>query len=234
MHSINLTPIGVIRSPYKEKFAIPRQPGLVSASGELHLYPPYHQIDALRGLEGFSHLWIIFIFHQAQTTGWKATVRPPRLGGNRRVGVFASRSPFRPNPVGLSLLALNGIRRRNQHMILELGGIDLLDGTPVLDIKPYLPYCEAIPSAHSGYARQAPPPAMAVSFTPLVLEQLAAFKADYPHLLRLISEVLSQDPRPAYRHHETTGRCYAMWLYDFNICWRITDEGAQVFSLQPR
>ena len=157
MSDFQFAQIGVIRSPYKEKFAVPRQPGLVkNGGGELHLLPPYNQADAVRGLENFSHLWILFVFHQTMEGGWRPTVRPPRLGGNARMGVFATRSTFRPNPIGMSLVELKGIRCQKEHVVLELGSLDLVDGTPVVDIKPYLPFAEALPEASASYAQQAP------------------------------------------------------------------------------
>lgn len=157
MSAFQFAQIGVIRSPYKEKFAVPRQPGLVKhGGGELHLIAPYNQADAVRGLESFSHLWILFVFHQTMEGGWRPTVRPPRLGGNARMGVFATRSTFRPNPIGMSLVELKGVRCQKEQVILELGSLDLVDGTPVVDIKPYLPFAEALPNAHASYAQQAP------------------------------------------------------------------------------
>lgn len=192
--------IGVIHSPWKEKFAVPRQPGLITqGSGELHLLSPYNQSDAVRGLENFSHLWVMFIFHQTMAQGWNPTVRPPRLGGNQRMGVFASRSTFRPNPLGMSLVALNGIRIAKQQVILELGSLDLIDGTPVVDIKPYLPFAESIPDAKAGYAQQAPDASMPVIFTAEAQQQLQLLSARYPNLPQFLAEVLAQDPRPAYR-----------------------------------
>jgi tRNA-Thr(GGU) m(6)t(6)A37 methyltransferase TsaA len=227
--------IGVIHSPYKEKFAVPRQPGLVkSGGGELHLLSPWHQPDAVRGLEGFSHLWILFIFHQTMDKGASPTVRPPRLGGNTRMGVFATRSTFRPNPVGMSLVELKGIEYRKDRIILQLGSLDLVDGTPVIDIKPYLPFAEALPDARAGYAQQAPEAAIHVSFTPDAEQQLSALATRYPSLKTFIIEVLSQDPRPAYRKGENTGRDYAVWLMDFNVRWRVNEQGFEVFALQPR
>ncbi|MBP8254913.1 MAG: tRNA (N6-threonylcarbamoyladenosine(37)-N6)-methyltransferase TrmO, partial [Citrobacter sp.] len=175
--------IGVIRSPYKEKFAVPRQPGLVeSASGELHLLAPYNQADAVRGLEAFSHLWVIFVFHQTMEGGWRPTVRPPRLGGNARMGVFATRSTFRPNPVGMSLVELKGIVCQKDNVVLQLGSLDLVDGTPVVDIKPYLPFAEALPDATASYAQHAPVAEMAVGFTPEVEQQLLMLEKRYPLL----------------------------------------------------
>ncbi|ALB61745.1 COG1720: Uncharacterized conserved protein [Cronobacter condimenti 1330] len=227
--------IGVIRSPYKEKFAVPRQPGLVnSARGELHLLPPYNQPDAVRGLEGFSHIWVLFIFHQTIEGGWRPTVRPPRLGGNTRMGVFATRSTFRPNPVGMSLLELQGIRTEKDRVILTLGGLDLVDGTPVVDIKPYLPFAEALPDARAGYAQQAPDTAVPVYFTEAVARDLPRLEKHYPQLEQFICEVLSQDPRPAYRKEEETGKHYAVWLHDFNVRWHVTPQGFEVYALEPR
>ena len=227
--------IGVIRSPYKEKFAVPRQPGLVeSASGELHLLAPYNQADAVRGLEAFSHLWVIFVFHQTMEGGWRPTVRPPRLGGNARMGVFATRSTFRPNPVGMSLVELKGIVCQKDNVVLQLGSLDLVDGTPVVDIKPYLPFAEALPDATASYAQHAPVEEMAVGFTPEVEQQLLMLEKRYPLLKTFIGEVLAQDPRPAYRKGEETGKTYAVWLHDFNVRWRVTAEGFEVFALEPR
>ncbi len=227
--------IGVIRSPYKEKFAVPRQPGLVnSARGELHLIAPYNQPDAVRGLEGFSHIWVLFVFHQTMEGGWRPTVRPPRLGGNARMGVFATRSTFRPNPVGMSLVELQGIRTEKEHVILTLGGLDLVDGTPVVDIKPYLPFAEALPDARAGYAQQAPDAAVQVTFTDEIAHELTRLEKRYPMLGRFIGEVLSQDPRPAYRKEEEIGKSYAVWLLDFNVRWRVTPQGFEVYALEPR
>lgn len=227
--------IGVIRSPYKEKFAVPRQPGLVnSVNGELHLQPPYNQADAVRGLEAFSHLWVIFVFHQTMEGGWRPTVRPPRLGGNARMGVFATRSTFRPNPVGMSLVELKGIVCQKDQVILQLGSLDLVDGTPVIDIKPYLPFAESLPDATASYAQQAPLAEMPVSFTDEIEQQFPALEKRYPLLKTFIRDVLAQDPRPAYRKGEETGKTYAVWLHDFNVRWRVTETGFEVFALEPR
>lgn len=235
MTEFTFNEIGRIRSPYKEKFAVPRQPGLVEdGGGELHLLPPYNQAEAVRGLEEFSHLWVMFIFHQTMEGGWRPTVRPPRLGGNARVGVFATRSTFRPNPLGMSLVELKGIRCRGQEVILELGSLDLVDGTPVVDIKPYLPFAESQPQALAGFAQSAPDANMPVSFTPYAESQLAANLARYPHLRRFITQVLGQDPRPAYRKGEEQERDYAVLLLEFNVKWRVIADQNQVISLDPR
>jgi tRNA-Thr(GGU) m(6)t(6)A37 methyltransferase TsaA len=235
MSAFQFEQIGVIRSPYKEKFAVPRQPGLVkSQGGELHLLPPYNQAEAVRGLEGFSHLWVLFVFHQTMDGGWRPTVRPPRLGGNVRMGVFATRSTFRPNPIGMSLVELKGIHCQKDQVILQLGSLDLVDGTPVVDIKPYLPFAEALPEATASYAQQAPQADMPVSFTADVEAQLLQLEKQYPQLKTFICDVLAQDPRPAYRKEEESGKTYAVWLLDFNVRWRVNSRGFEVFALEPR
>ncbi|NIF21094.1 tRNA (N6-threonylcarbamoyladenosine(37)-N6)-methyltransferase TrmO [Candidatus Pantoea multigeneris] len=235
MSEFSFAPIGTIHSPWKEKFAVPRQPGLIQdGGGELHLLPPYNQPEAVRGLEGFSHLWVLFVFHQTMEGGWRPTVRPPRLGGNARMGVFATRSTFRPNPIGMSLVELKGIRCDKQQVILELGSLDLVDGTPVVDIKPYLPFAESVPNAQAGFAQHAPEASMAVRFSPEAQQQLAQQQQRYPHLERFIAQVLAQDPRPAYRKAESESREYAVWLLDFNVRWRVDSYGTEVIALDPR
>nr|WP_024965651.1 tRNA (N6-threonylcarbamoyladenosine(37)-N6)-methyltransferase TrmO [Pantoea sp. IMH] len=235
MQTFSFQQIGTIHSPWKEKFAVPRQPGLIQdGGGELHLHPPYNQPEAVRGLEAFSHLWLLFVFHQTMEGGWRPTVRPPRLGGNARMGVFATRSTFRPNPVGMSLVELTGIRTDKGSVVLELGSLDLVDGTPVVDIKPYLPFAEALPEARAGFAQQAPEAAMPVSFSPQALAQIAHQQQKYPHLARFITQVLAQDPRPAYRKGEAPGREYAAWLFDFNVRWQVNEAGTLVTGVDPR
>ena len=175
-------PIGLVRSCYTGKFGIPRQPGLVTAAeARLELFAEFAREEAFAGLEGFSHLWLLFVFHDAIAEGWRPTVRPPRLGGRRKVGVFASRSPHRPNPIGLSAVEFRGFVRGFDRegngqggLALRLGGVDLLDGTPVLDIKPYVPYADCLPLASSGFV---PPPRdqeREVIFSPQALAQARA------------------------------------------------------------
>jgi len=232
MTSFSFEQIGTIHSPYKEKFAVPRQPGLIQdGGGELHLHAPYNQPEAVRGLENFSHLWVMFIFHQTMDGGWRPTVRPPRLGGNVRTGVFATRSTFRPNPLGMSLVELKGIHCQGQSVILQLGSLDLVDGTPVVDIKPYLPFAESQPDARAGFAQHAPEADMPVAFLPQAEQQLAENARKYPHLRRFITQVLGQDPRPAYRKGEAAERDYAVRLLEFNVRWRVVGSLNQVLSL---
>jgi len=150
-------PIGVIRSCFQQKFDMPRQPGLVpEARAVLELFPPYNRMESFRGSEGFSHRWVIFVFHECKADASRTTVRPPRLGGNRRVGMFATRSGFRPDPMGMSAVEMEKIEGDNKGIRIHLKGVDLLDGTPVLDIKPYLPYADRIFEAKGGFAARAP------------------------------------------------------------------------------
>lgn len=235
MDSISFKPIGNIRSPYKEKFGIPRQPGLVEdGGGFIQLLPPYNQKDAVRGLEQFSHLWLVFVFHQTMSGGWRPTVRPPRLGGNARLGVFATRSTFRPNPIGLSLVKLKGVRYEGAQIFIDLGSIDLVDGTPILDIKPYLPFAESMPDAVAGFAQEAPETILSTEFSVSAETVLQKESDRYPHLRRFISQVLAQDPRPAYQKNEEEVRDYAVHLLDFNVRWRVTDSINYVFAIEHR
>lgn len=212
------SPIGYLATPFQDRFGIPRQPRLAPhARGHLRLLRPYDRVEAVRGLEAFSHVWLSFVFHR--TAGeWSPTVRPPRLGGNERVGVFASRSPFRPNPLGLSLVELLAIDTVGG-VVLTFGGVDLLDGTPVLDIKPYLPFVESEPAARGGFV-SGPPRQLRVDFSALALTGLHRYESRWPDLAELLREVLAQDPRPAYANDPR--RRYGFRLYDLEITWRCT------------
>jgi len=232
---MQLTPIAHVRSPYKQKFAIPRQPGLVrEARGEVVFEDEYADLNCLRGIEQFSHLWLLFRFHETADKGWSPTVQPPRLGGRERVGVFASRSTFRPNSIGMSVVENLGWAQQGSALVLTVGGIDLLDGTPILDIKPYLPYADHIEGATGGYAEQAPGHALGVTFSNEAEATLAALLANYPGLRQLIENVLAQDPRPAWRHRELDDKQYGMSLYDLNIKWRIQETGAVVVRIEQQ
>lgn len=225
-------PIGVVRSCFREKFGIPRQPGLVEAArAALELLPPYNQPAAVRGLEGFSHLWLVFVFHGLPAGRWRPTVRPPRLGGNRRLGVFATRSGFRPNPIGLSAVKLEGIATDRGRVVLHLAGVDVLDGTPVLDIKPYLPYVDRIPTATGGFATEAPSSRLTVEFSPAA----EAFCGTWPvdDLRELITQILRQDPRPTYERTDPAPRRYGMKLYDRDVRWEMRGNMAYVTEILP-
>lgn len=225
-------PIGIVHSCYKEKFGIPRQPGLVKVEATIEMLPEYALPDAFRELETFSHLWLVFVFHQALREQWKPTVRPPRLGGNERLGVFASRSMFRPNPIGLSVVELSEVVVEKNRLAVKIIGADLLDGTPILDIKPYLPYADALPHASAGYAETAPTARLTVSFSAQAQAELAAVANELPHLQQTISEILQLDPRPAYQANTATKQQFAMRLYDFDLHWQVTDNQVQVTALQ--
>ncbi|MFC4656730.1 tRNA (N6-threonylcarbamoyladenosine(37)-N6)-methyltransferase TrmO [Rheinheimera marina] len=235
MPSYQLQVVGYVRSPYKQKFAIPRQPGLIAeAKAELVLEKGYDDDAMVRGIEAFSHLWLVFVFHETADKGWSPLVRPPRLGGNAKKGVFATRATFRPNPVGLSVVKLEGVLRRQGRLVLQLSGVDLLDGTPILDIKPYLPYADALPDASGGFADSAPETDMTVSFS----EQADAFcqrQQQVPELRLLIEKVLKQDPRPQYKKQRSDTQSYGMTLYHFNIKWTVNGGHNHVteISLQP-
>ncbi|MCP9759476.1 tRNA (N6-threonylcarbamoyladenosine(37)-N6)-methyltransferase TrmO [Aquitalea sp. S1-19] len=219
--NFSFTPIGVIHSPYKEKFGIPRQPSLApSARMTLELLAPYNHADTVRGLADFSHLWLQFVFHETAARGWRPLVRPPRLGGNDKVGVFASRATHRPNPLGLSLVELIGIDT-GSGVILELAGADLLDGTPVLDIKPYIPFVESRPQARAGFI-DGPPPRLSVCWSEKALADLAIHRIKHPELATLVEEILAQDPRPAYQDDPL--RIYGVRLYQLDIRFRIAGD----------
>ncbi|MGS0674524.1 tRNA (N6-threonylcarbamoyladenosine(37)-N6)-methyltransferase TrmO [Shewanella sp. 125m-1] len=226
--------VAFCRTPYKQKFGIPRQPGLVSAArGFVELAPPFNQIDAVRGLEQYSHLWLLFCFHENLAAGWKTTVRPPRLGGNEKLGVFATRSTFRPNGIGQSVVKLHAVHTHNGKVSLEISGMDLLDGTPIIDIKPYIPFSDSIDNAQGGIAQEAPVLAK-VNFTEQALKQLELYQQNpaYPHLAELIEGVLAQDPRPAYKKSKADPKLYQVALYDLDILWVITDTGIEVTELR--
>lgn len=228
----NFSPVGIISSPFREKFAIPRQPGLApAATGEIHLLGDHNREETIRGLEDFSHLWVIYVFHKNLQQGWKTTVRPPRLGGNQKLGIFATRSPYRPNPIGLSVVELKGIEKQGKQWVIKLAGIDLVDGTPILDIKPYIAYADAISHANGGFTDNTPPPIVPVHFSAESEKQLDSYRRDHPgqhpNLRLLIEQVLGQQPQPAY-HNKNEQRQYGMSLYHFNIRWSVSKAGCTV------
>ncbi len=181
--TIYITPIGIIHSCFKEKFGIPRQPGLVKdAPAILELYPEFAREEAVRELDGFSHIWLLFMFHQNIGKNWSPMVRPPRLGGNRKVGVFASRSPVRPNPVGMSAVELDRIEINKGKVLIHLKGIDILDQTPVIDIKPYIPYSDIINSATGGFANKTPETEILVEFSEKASNIIRNYEKKLPDL----------------------------------------------------
>lgn len=231
MQPFTLDPIGQIKSPFTEKFGIPRQPGLApSITAEVVLEPKYSQLDSVAGLETCTHVWLLFIFSKSIEKGWKPKVRPPRLGGNQKLGVFATRSPFRPNPIGLSVVELLSIQMRGKQLVLEVRGADLLDGTPIVDIKPYLPYADALPNARYELATGAEKLTQPVIFHEKAQRKLQILAAQYPHALsQQIKELLACDPRPAYQNDDK--RLYGVRLYDLDIRFSVTTEAINVLEV---
>lgn len=211
----SVAPIGFMRSCFKEKFAIPRQPQLAPAArGVLELIAPFDQGDAVQGLEQVSHVWLLFLFHQALEDKPRLKVRPPRLGGNKSMGVFATRATHRPNGIGQSVVRLEGVEPER----LLLSGIDLLDGTPVLDIKPYVPYADCVSDAINLMASAAPAP-ISVAWADAALRQARehALRLGEP-LVELIEQCLAQDPRPAYQVPPPE-RVYGVKFWDVQVRW---------------
>ena len=225
---MTLDPIGILHTCFGEKFGVPRQPGLCpSAWGRLTFHDAYRSPEAIRGIEGFSHLWLVFGFHMTADKGWKPTVRPPRLGGNQRVGVFASRSTFRPNGLGLSLVKLEGIDSQAiDGPVLRLGAVDLLDGTPVYDIKPYLPYAEAIPDADTGFA-SGEIPRLRIEVHPAAAQDFG----NLPERSQLvIREALALDPRPATTPTDSK-RVFGSRLCGRNVRFTIDQGTCQILEI---
>lgn len=213
-----IRPIAVMRSDFPTKFGIPRQSGLVkSLRSTIVFEPEYRNPDALRGLEDFSHIWLIWQFSEAVRTDWTPTVRPPRLGGNTRMGVFATRSPFRPNALGLSCVKIIGIEQTAENgTVIHVAGADLMDGTPIFDIKPYIPYGDCHPDALGGFTSTAGDFLLQVDFPQHLLELLPVDKRE------AALELLSHDPRPSYQ--EQPDRIYGLSFAGFDIRFSVCDD----------
>ncbi|TNC80730.1 MAG: tRNA (N6-threonylcarbamoyladenosine(37)-N6)-methyltransferase TrmO [Oleiphilus sp.] len=226
-----LQPLGYVRSPFKEKFGLPRQPGLITAvNAHIQISPEFADPESFSGLEEFSHIWLTFIFHQSIAKGWKSKVRPPRLGGNKKIGVFASRSPFRPNLIGQSVVALKKIQTDNG-ISLEIECPDLVDGTPIVDIKPYVAYCDSIADAISGYATVKPSDTLVVKFPTSIKRKVDACESKYPGFQDLIREVIGLNPAPAYQNSEQH-REYGLKLYDYNIRYAVEGNTALLIDIE--
>lgn len=217
--------IARIHNDFTDKFGIPRQSGLVPELPSLIVFEePFRNRDALRGIEDYSHLWLLWQFTQPQRETWSPTVRPPRLGGNRRMGVFATRSPFRPNPIGLSSVSLLGVEHTAEYgTVLRVAGADLLDGTPILDIKPYLAYTDAHPEAVGGFADAFVGYGLSVQCAEELLACVPAEKRDS------LLAVLRQDPRPSYQHDPE--REYAMDFGGYTIRFRVAESTLTVVDI---
>ena len=222
---VNIQIIARMHSDFATKFGIPRQSGLVEELKSTIVFEPeFRNPDALRGIEDFSHLWIIWQFSEAVRQGWSPTVRPPRLGGNTRMGVFATRSPFRPNNLGLSSMKLLGVEHTAQYgTVLHVGGADLMDGTPIFDIKPYIPYGDCHPEATGGFTDTAGAFLLQVEFPPELLQRLPEDKRD------AAVGVLSHDPRPSYQRKPD--RVYGLTFADFDIRFRVSEDTLTVLDV---
>lgn len=230
--SYSISPIGYVHSPFKQKFAIPRQPALANASGRIEFTSAFSDANTLRGIEQYSHLWLVFLFHENVDQGWTPTVRAPRLGGNVRTGVFATRSTFRPNSLGISAVKNEGITQQGRQLNLLVSGIDLLDGTPIIDIKPYLPYSDSIAEASASLLEANPLPNRPVIFSQQARQQL--FCQPHQDLESLIEQCLRQDPRPAYRQSdENDPKTYQFLLYDQDIHWQVQNGNVIVTAIIP-
>ncbi len=218
--------IAKIHTPFHEKFGIPRQSGLADVPGEIVFEKEYRNPDALRGLAEFSHLWLIFSFSESIREEFSPTVRPPRLGGNRRMGVFATRSPFRPNPIGLSCVRLERIEQTERGPVILVRGADLLDGTPILDIKPYLPLADCHPEATGGFSEAVKEYALTVSIPEKIEKEIASED------LYVIREILSEDPRPSYQSDPE--RIYHMDYDRYSLSFRVADGVLTVTDMKTR
>ncbi len=220
-----MRPIAHIETPFPTKFGIPRQAGIVDVPARIVFEPEYRIAEAVRGLEDFDYLWIVWVFSQSEGHEWSPTVRPPRLGGNRRVGVFATRSPFRPNPIGLSSVRIVSIEQTADFgPVINISGADLMNGTPILDIKPYLPYTDAHPDARSGFATQPADQLLEVDCNPEILGTI-------PNKWRSpLLDILAHDPRPQYQHDPE--RIYGMSFYNYEVKFRVEGNKVILVSIE--
>ncbi len=225
------SPIAILKTPFRERFGIPRQPGLADqALGKLVFSDIPHLADALKGLETFTHLWLIFVFHDlGANPGFKPTIRPPRLGGKKRVGVFATRSPHRPNPIGISVVKIESIEIV-PFPLITVSGVDILDGTPILDIKPYLPYADSVPQAGAGWADE-PLKVFPVVFSELAQRSVRAARGERAEsTLRLMESILKWDPRPAHQKADFSGE-YGIEIDFMDVRFRFDGESLSVYEI---
>ena len=212
-----MKPIAHIETSFPTKFGVPRQAGIIDLPARIVFEPEYRVAEAIRGIEGFDYIWLIWQFHQAHQEKWSPTVRPPRLGGNQRMGVFATRSPFRPNSIGLSSVKLLSAEQHpTLGPILNISGADLVDGTPILDIKPYLPYTDSHPDARSGFAIAPANSLLEVECNERLLAKIQ------PHLRQPLLDILAHDPRPQYQHNPE--RIYFMPFEEFEIQFKVEEN----------
>lgn len=216
--------IARIHNDFKDKFGIPRQSGLTELTSRIVFEPEYRNPDSLRGIEGYSHLWLIWQFSEAVRENWSPTVRPPRLGGNRRVGVFATRSPYRPNPIGLSSVRLLAVERTSDGLTLLVSGADLLDGTPIYDVKPYVAYSDSHPDAVSGFADEVKNYALKVEICKDLLTKIEVSKQ------KSLITILENDPRPSYQNDPE--REYGMLFASYEIFFKVAGDTLTVTRIK--
>lgn len=226
---LSIPVIGAVRSPYGDKFAVPRQSGLAAVRSYIEFYPPYGDPQAFAGIEGFSHLHVIFLFDKALGHEFRPMVRPPRLGGNKRMGVFATRSPFRPSHLGLSVVRLTGVRTVHGQIVLDIEGADMVDMTPVIDIKPYIPFVDAIPDAQGGFAGSVPP-VKSVMLSSQAQAALASFRAEDREA---VIQILQQDPRPAYKNAAADAKIYHARLFGQDMAFKVSDTEVTLLEVKP-
>lgn len=216
--------IATVKSPFKEKFGIPRQSGLVSIKGEIVFEREYSRIEAFSGLDGFSHIWVLWEFSENLNKEWSPCVRPPRLGGNKRVGVFATRSPFRPNPIGISCVKLNEIVMENDRVVLKVEGVDMLDGTPVYDVKPYVAFTDSIPNAIGGFSDNVKDYSLIVNYDDSLFN---GFSSEFKNE---VLKILENDPRPSY--HDDPERIYGVNFSSKEIKFKVNDKNLTIISIE--
>lgn len=235
--AFQLTPVAVIRSCYTERFGVPRQAGLVT-SATASIVLPNNEFSklAIRGIEDFSHLWVLFMFHQQPYQKAKPLVYPPRLGGKTSVGVFATRSPNRPNPIGISAVELSGVELTPNEILVHIKSGDFLDGTPVVDIKPYVPFVDTIPAATSNWAGEAEPtlPVEWTNEAATIRDTLIGTDSALRELIPVIEETLAQDPRPAYERNKdgTNGQTWGMKISTYNVRWKVVGHTVIIVSIE--
>lgn len=235
MTGLNLPIIGYMHSPYKEKFGIPRQPNLVQVESYIEMAAPYNDLLAFEGIEAFSHLWLLWQFHdnknQQDGGAFRPQVRPPRLGGNKKIGVFATRSMYRPAPVGLSVVQLRKVEKNGKSVRVYVTGSDLLDGTPIVDIKPYIQYSDAVPDAQSAYAQDEPARKQVLWLAEAEQQKQALLKQNRltAQTVNELEQVLALDPRPAYQEDEE--RVYGMLFAAVNVKFKVSAAHVEVQEL---
>ncbi|NRB41460.1 MAG: tRNA (N6-threonylcarbamoyladenosine(37)-N6)-methyltransferase TrmO [Pseudomonadales bacterium] len=235
LESLTIRPVAVAHTPFNEKFAIPRQANLVEIPASIELLKPFNKPEAVAGLEGISHIWLTFVFdrhlHDQNRPSPRLSIRPPRLGGNKKIGVFASRSSFRPNALGQSVVRLDKVICEHGRVILHVSGIDLLDQTAIIDIKPYVPYADAIDHAINPIADAAPVQRIAVQWQDDALQVLQGLKADWQQHKTYIEQLVGLDPRPAYKRKQADG-CYAMAVFNLDVHWQMNSpESAGIIAV---